>query len=257
MAAPLNGGHDDSRERVADDLLDGMERPWTTAVVLALLVAVHLVPAAIMLSRGRDVWTALAGARGPNLLVGMGAMSSERIMHGEAWRLVSAVFVHGDGLHLLVNAFALVSLGRVCEAAFGPARFLWLFVWSGIAGFALSWAAGNTLSVGASGGAFGLMGALVVFGWRYRHDLPTDIGRIFRRRILPWVVVNLVVGALLPFIDNLAHVGGLLCGVVMAMVLGNRIVPGEDSAAWLRGGMLLGALGLMAWAGVRAWLAWA
>jgi rhomboid protease GluP len=244
------------RERIADGLVEGMRRPWVTGALLAAMLGAHAVTAGVMLSRGRSAAVALGGGRGPNLLERMGAMAAPEVAGGAVWRLVSAVFLHGDGLHLLVNAWALWSLGRVAESAWGGARFAWLFLLSGVAGFALSFAGGNTLSVGASGGVFGLMGALVVFGWRYREDLPQDIGRILRRRILPWVVVNLAIGASLPFIDNLAHVGGLLCGIVLAMVVGNRIVPGEESHPAARAAMAaaVGAAALAAaWKVARGW----
>ncbi len=74
------------------------------------------------------------------------------------------MFLHGDGLHILLNALALWALGRLCEALYGPARFLWLFLMSGICGACFSWLGGNESSVGASGGIFGLMGAAITPG---------------------------------------------------------------------------------------------
>ena len=116
---------------------------------------------------------------------------------------------------------------------------------SGICGACFSWLGGNESSVGASGGIFGLMGASIVFGWRYRHRLPEPMSVFLRRKLAPWVVVNLVIGAVIPFIDNLGHTGGLVGGCVLAMVMGNRVIPGEESPWAARGLMAAVSLVLM------------
>jgi rhomboid protease GluP len=128
----------------------------------------------------------------------------------------------------------LFGLGKLCESVYGPVRFLWLFLVAGVCGSTLSYLGGNTASVGASGSVFGLMGACIVFGFRYRLVLPPHIGDLFRRRLLPWVGLNLVIGAVIPFIDNLGHVGGLLGGAGFALVVSNRVVPAEANALWSR-----------------------
>jgi rhomboid protease GluP len=82
---------------------------------------------------------------------------------------------------------------------------------------------GTTLTVGASGGIFGLLGAAFVFGWKQGRALPDDTAAFFRRRLVPWILVNLAIGLLLPFIDNLGHIGGLVTGCLLGMVLDNRV----------------------------------
>ena len=137
---------------------------------------------------------------------------------------MSSVFLHGDGIHITLNMIALFALGRMCEAVYGPVRFLWLFLLSGIAGETLSWVGGNPMSVGASGGIFGLMGAAIIFGWKNSSGLPDHTSRFFRYKLIPWVIFNLGLGLVVPVIDNLGHLGGLVGGTVLAMTLGNRIV---------------------------------
>ena len=73
------------------------------------------------------------------------------------------------------------------------------------------------------------MGACIVFGYRYRLVLPPHIGELFRKKLLPWVGLNLVIGLLIPFIDNLGHLGGLIGGAAFAMVVSNRIIPAEPN----------------------------
>jgi rhomboid protease GluP len=183
-------------------------------------------------------------------------MRDIKVDGGELWRLVSCVFLHGDGLHLLLNGLALFALGRLCESLYGSARFAWLFVLSGMCGAAFSWLGGNTTSVGASGGIFGLMGAAMVFGWRYQAQLPPHMSHFLRRSLLPWVVLNLVIGLLIPFIDNLGHIGGLVGGAVLGTFIGNRVIPGEESSRLVRGSMAAGTLLLLllaGWGVARRW----
>lgn len=236
-------------DQIEDAVFDNLRRPYVTAALVAGMVGIHLWIGAIMWMRG---WTgplgALAASRPTKLLVRWGAMRDTKLDAGELWRLVSCVFLHGDGLHMLLNGLALVALGRLCESLYGPARFLWLFLLAGICGASFSWLGGNTTSVGASGGIFGLMGAAMIFGWRYRSRLPEPMSRFLRRSLLPWVVLNLAIGLVIPFIDNLGHVGGLIGGTLAAMVIGNRVVPGEESPRAVRAAMAAAALGLMLFA---------
>lgn len=241
MAGPV-----DELDQIEDAVFDHLRRPVVTTALVSVILAIHLALGVVMWGRGQAGWLGvLVLERGPNLLVRCGAMRAPKIDEGEVWRLVSCVFLHGDGLHILLNAVALWALGRLCEALYGPSRFLWLFLLSGICGACFSWLGGNLSSVGASGGIFGLMGASIVFGWRYRHRLPEPMSVFLRRKLAPWVVLNLLIGAVIPFIDNLGHTGGLIGGCVLAMIIGNRVVPGEESPPWRRAGMALLSLALM------------
>src|SRR5581483_7470574 len=71
---------------------------------------------------------------------------------------------------------------------------------------------------GASGAIFGLCGVLLVFGYKYRADLPPVFRRAFGAGVLPMIAINLLIGYLVPFIDNSAHVGGLMTGIVLAVL---------------------------------------
>ncbi|MDP6935193.1 MAG: rhomboid family intramembrane serine protease, partial [Myxococcota bacterium] len=221
----------------------GFQRERATRILLALICTGHLATGLLMLNRGTlDLFGVLTANRSPRVLVQLGAMFAPALDAGELWRLIGCLFLHGDGMHLLFNGVALLGLGRLCEALYGPSRFTWLFLLSGAGGAALSWWGGNELSVGASGGIFGLMGAGIVFGWRHRRQLPERFGRVLRKQLLPWVVLNLAIGLLFPFIDNLGHVGGLVTGSCLALVLGNRVVPGLESPGWVRLAMGLGSV---------------
>ena len=84
------------------------------------------------------------------------------------------------------------------------------------------------MSVGASGAVFGLMGAGVVYGRRFRRSLPDPVRQIFWRGLMPWIVLNILIGITVPRIDNLGHMGGLISGALLAMVLGSPVIPGSE-----------------------------
>lgn len=244
-------------DHIEDAVFDHLRRPVVTGILVAAMVAIHLRLGWMLWAKGRmGVLEALGGARPSRALIRFGAMSSEQVDQGALWRLVTCVFLHGDGLHLLLNAAALWALGRLCEALYGPTRFAALFLLSGLCGATFSWVGGNATSVGASGGIFGLMGASMVFGWRYRERLPAPMSVFLRRTLLPWVVLNLAIGLVLPFIDNLGHVGGLVGGTIAAMIIGNRVVPGEESPPWRHALIALWVLATLGWAFSHAMPRW-
>ena len=244
-----------AQRRVWMNLVQGMHRPWMTISLLVVIGLVHLLAGVISFFQGFVNVAGIAVAqRGTGVLAFLGAMVGERVSDGELWRLVSCLFLHGDGTHILLNGLALYGLGRLCESVYGPVRFLWLFLVAGVCGSTLSWLGGNAASVGASGSIFGLMGACIVFGHRYRLVLPPHIGDMFRKKLLPWVGLNLAIGVLIPFIDNLGHFGGLVGGALMAMVISNRVIPASPNTVGSRtlmglmsGAVLLGTAASVVW----------
>ncbi|MBN1335038.1 MAG: rhomboid family intramembrane serine protease [Deltaproteobacteria bacterium] len=226
-----------TQEEVRSRLLSSFRRiPPATVLLLAALGIVHLVTGADdwlcgrMVGAGRQaaLYDVLLGSRSPEGLVAWGANAYGSVASGEHWRLPASVFLHADVLHIGLNGVALFGLGRLCEAVFGPGRFLALFLASGIAGATLTHLGGTDLSVGASGGVFGLMGAGVVFGRRFRTSLPPSVRPIFGRGLVPWIFVNILIGLSVPRIDNLGHMGGLLGGALLALILGSPVVPGAE-----------------------------
>jgi membrane associated rhomboid family serine protease len=135
--------------------------------------------------------------------------------HGEWWRLCTASLLHGNLPHLVVNAFALLSLGALLERWLGHARFAVILVLSCLGGAALSvFAARGLFSVGISTGLFGLLGALAVLHVRHRQVLPAG----FRQSRTWWIVIAVINGGLsflVPFIDGAGHLGGFLTGAVV------------------------------------------
>ncbi|MCP4806158.1 MAG: rhomboid family intramembrane serine protease [Proteobacteria bacterium] len=201
---------------------------WWPPVTLALVgacLAVHALAILIAIDSGREPLIAMTAPLPREVLMLLGAREVAAIGI-EPWRLFSCIFVHGGPLHIALNLLALYGLGRLCEALYGPGRFLLLFVVSGLAGSVLSYAGGVPMSVGASGSVFGLLGAGVVFGLRQGRNLPGELRRVFGKRLIPWILLNLLIG-IAPFlaIDNLGHLGGLLGGAVVAAFLSDHVIP--------------------------------
>ena len=138
------------------------------------------------------------------------------VKEGEIWRLVTHIFLHGSLMHILLNMYSLFILGNQIETLLGKAKFFVIFMISGICGGLLSAVLNDVASVGASGAIFGLMGAMLCFGYHYR----TYLGDALKRQILPVIILNLVIGFMSTGIDNFAHIGGLIGGIFCTMALG-------------------------------------
>jgi rhomboid protease GluP len=164
----------------------------------------------------------------------------------EWWRLVTPMFLHVNLLHLLINMYSLWIVGPYVEKLYGSAKFVVFWVVTGVAGLVASYltvrpgmpvgSAARFLfknidspSAGASGALFGLVGVLFVFGIKFRHELPEGFKRAFGTGLLPMILMNLFIGYMLRgLIDNAAHLGGLLSGAMLALVVDYRR-PGEKT----------------------------
>ncbi len=218
--------------------------PATTALVAACLL-MHLAAGVSDLLMGQtELLGVIVDARSTPSLLLFGGREHGMVAGGELWRLLSCVFLHADGLHILLNGVALFGLGRLCEAVWGSLRMSVIFVVAGLAGSVLSQAGGVELSVGASGGVFGLLGAGAVFGFKAKNQLPAGLRRVFGRGLVPWIVLNLAIGLFVPRIDNLGHLGGLIGGVILALILADRVLPSSQASSRVDGflGVSLGAV---------------
>lgn len=134
------------------------------------------------------------------------------------WRLVAAGFLHADIIHITFNLYAFYGLGRLMERFFGLRRFLIVYAASLLGCSVLVTLFSNlrTPTVGASGAIMGVLGAMVVFFWRYR-DLLVG-GRGFLSQLARMALINIGIG-LLPGISWWGHLGGFLTGAAAGAVL--------------------------------------
>jgi rhomboid protease GluP len=160
-----------------------------------------------------------------------GMKVNELLAAGQWWRLLSSQFVHLDIMHIMFNGYGLYVLGPVMERFYGWRRFVLLYLAAGTVGALASFYFTTMPSGGASGAIYGLVGALLVFGFKHRSVLPRRVSRAFTVGLLPWVALSLGIGFLdsLPM-DNAAHLGGLFCGGVLVLVMRSRLRPGAAPA---------------------------
>lgn len=171
-------------------------KPYVTYTLIGLTVAVFL-------------WQFAAGVGAVAEDYGMWPFGI--VLYGEWWRLLTAAFLHGSWLHIAFNMYVLFVLGPTLERVLGHARFIVLYVVAALGGSVASYTFSDprTVSVGASGAIFGLMGALIVAGRRMRWDIT---------QVLILLGINVVIGFLSPEVDWRAHFGGLVIGALVAGV---------------------------------------
>jgi rhomboid protease GluP len=112
--------------------------------------------------------------------------------------------------------YSLYIIGSQLENFVGKRKFIFIYLVSAISGSLLSCIFSDSLSVGASGAIFGLLGSLLYFGYHYRLYL----GSVVRSQIIPIIILNLLLGLSISGIDNFAHIGGLIGGFLATMAVG-------------------------------------
>jgi len=183
-------------------------RPLFTYIFLGVNIAIFLLMALA------------GGSTNESTLMAFGVKSNPQIARGEWWRFITPIFIHIGMLHLFFNSYALWIVGPQVEKLYGAARFVILYVLTGVAGvYASYFYHPQSESAGASGAIFGLFGVLLVFGVRYRNSIPPFFKRAVGTGVLPVIVINLIIGFTIPAIDNSAHIGGLLAGAALAALI--------------------------------------
>ncbi len=154
----------------------------------------------------------------PNVLFDLGAITNETLKTYEFNRLILAMFLHANIIHLGVNMYALYILGPQIENFFGKYKFLFIYIVSGIVGslFSILFLPDYIVGVGASGAIFGLLSALIYFGNYYR----VYFGTVIKTQLLPLIVFNLAISLIVSGIDLAAHIGGLVGGLFATMCVG-------------------------------------
>jgi rhomboid protease GluP len=167
------------------------------------------------------------GATDPNVLFALGAVDGGLFARGEYWRLLTAMFLHGGVMHLGFNLWALYQLGGLFEMMFGSQRFILTWIAAGLIGSITSalFISPGSVSVGASGAIFGILGALIPAVWRspvFRHQ-PWARGLV--QQLMLWAGINVFIGFTFPMIDNAAHLGGFGAGLLLGMIPHNVAPP--------------------------------
>lgn len=187
------------------DLIDKADEVPVTLVVLIAYVTMAF----------------LTGLPNPDTekLAAYGWMRAFDVGNGQSWRLLTSSFLHGGLLHLAMNSWALIQLGPAVERSLGSVRFLSLYLLAQL-GSGLAVVLVNDPFqpvVGGSGAIFGVLGAIVALQMRQGRHAFAFLEFEGPRRLLLTIAAYLVLGALIPFVSNTAHVGGLLGGFLGAV----------------------------------------
>ncbi len=172
------------------------------------------------------------GAINNRVLIGAGASLPLGYNLAQPWRFVTAVFLHASILHIVFNMWVLMDIGPVVEELYGSARYLFIFVVTGIGGYLLSSFIGN-FSLGASGALLGLIGVLLAM----TMGRKTAGMQALRSQMIRWLIYILIFGLVMRGIDNWAHAGGFVAGFILGKLMVSRppASPEERKRAYVLG----------------------
>ncbi|MGO2082492.1 rhomboid family intramembrane serine protease [Vagococcus sp.] len=189
--------------------------PYITYLFLAIQVIVFVLMELMGIFTG-----SLNGSQDSGILLTFGAMTSQAVTEfHQYWRFITPIFVHIGFVHIGINSLTLYFVGRILEPIIGHWRFFALYMISGITGNLLSFAFSNpfSISAGASTALFGMFGAFIILGQMYpSHFLISSMYRNMKLLI----IMNLVLNLFDSNVDIFGHLGGVIGGIAMMLILG-------------------------------------
>lgn len=189
--------------------------PKKPAAATLLLITISVLIFLLMALSGGE-WLRFSGAQ----VLHWGGNYGPLTMEGQWWRLLSTMFVHIGLFHLAINMWALYELGGLAEQIYGPWSMLLIYLLTGVAGSIASLARNPTIvSAGASGAIFGLAGVLIITLALRRLAVRSGELTIALASLLAFAGYNLSYGFVKGGIDNGAHLGGLVSGLLMGVAL--------------------------------------
>ena len=199
----------------------------TTLIIIGLNIIMFLITTYMVYSNLNETaisWGISTGAIPESVknkinnlvLILLGAKYSPLIYDGEIWRLITCAFLHGSFLHIACNMYMLYIIGPQIEQVYGKVKYLVIYLVSCITSSTLSLIINpDSISVGASGGIFGLMGAMLAFALIERKNINKE----YIYGLVKTIGINLVIGLIVINIDNAAHIGGFLGGIILGSLL--------------------------------------
>lgn len=180
-------------------------------LITIIIVGLNLLVFVIMVFAGLGVISF-----GAQDLLAWGADFRPNVIHGQWWRLLTSFFLHGGLMHLLMNMYGLFFVAIFLEPMLGRLKYAAAYLACGIASSVVSiWWHPASVGVGASGAIFGLYGVLTALIIASKVNVKERKGMLLVS--LPFIVINLLLG-LSGGIDNSAHIGGLLCGLIIGFL---------------------------------------
>jgi len=198
---------------------------FVTSMILLINFGLYAATALYSARTGNGGWVDIDGQ---TLIAFGGKVRAAILGYGQWWRLVTAGFLHGGLFHILMNSWVLFDVGAQVEQIYGARRLIVIYFASTVCGFLASTFWSNSLSIGASAGLFGLIGAMIAVGVRHKGSF----GHAIRGLYIRWAIYGLMIG-LLPGIDNAAHIGGLAAGFACGYLAGlPSIVENFTEKVW-------------------------
>jgi len=223
--------------------------PTTSPTTYGILTLSCLLYGVSLLATIRTAGFQAPAGGGFSALMSLGAISGRVLaMFGESlpwpgdliqpWRFIMATFLHGSILHIGFNMWVLMDIGPQIEELYGSARYLFIYVVTGIGAYLLSGFVGH-FSVGGSGALLGLIGVLMAITTNRRSASM----QMLRSQLIRWLIYIAVMGFLMSGIDNFAHLGGFISGFGLGKIMVDRAPSSPDE--WKRANLLGWATGLV------------
>jgi len=223
--------------QLRETLFKATPRIMVTPVLVALNVLIYVA----MVATGVNFMSPTVAD-----LIAWGANSGPQTLDGQSWRLLSCTFLHIGLIHIGMNMFVLWQIGNILERLTGNVGFLVLYLGSGVIASLVSvYYNSSVVSAGASGAVFGTFGGLVAFLYR-NSDGGLDIFKPLLVSVSKILLLNLVLGFMIPGIDMAAHVGGLVAGLLLGAILRRPVTDTALSTRIVRNALALGlSLGII------------
>ncbi len=180
--------------------------PWVTYSLIGINVVVFII--SVILS-GSVMEISL------DVLEFLGAKDNILINQGQYYRLFTCMFLHAGLIHIALNMFSLNAIGPLVERVYGRKKYIFIYIISGIIASFSSYIFSTGVAIGASGAIFGVLGAVLIFAFK----MKSLIGRSFLTNVLMVILLNIMIGLSIPNVDNFAHMGGLISGILMSLIL--------------------------------------
>ena len=163
---------------------------------------------------------------GSKAIILLGAKWNEGITNGEYWRFFTCTLLHGNLMHLFLNLAALYIFGKELESFFGTFKFLIIYLFTAWGASLASYAFSPGIAVGASGVAFGILGCLISFFYKEREHVSNAHLRF--KTMYTLAIINIIFGLVMPNIDNSAHIGGLVTGLIVGYYIAPKYFVAKD-----------------------------
>ena len=208
---PLEQIFNNSMKSKNKDSSHKKERFFDDKILTLFIIAINII---MFLITQFEIYS--TGKAANEILVSLGAKYNPLIENGEVWRLMTCAFLHSGLIHIGCNMYSLYIIGPQINQIYGAKKYFIIYIISCITSSLLSYLMSPySISVGASGGIFGLMGALVAFAIIERHKIE----KRYLSSLLQIIIINLFIGLSIQNIDNFGHIGGLLGGFIIGYII--------------------------------------